>query len=104
MPEEDSLKKRGSAARTLIGVLALSGLPLSALQLAPAPVPPEAPRITMDEVKALQKKGEVVIVDVRTKEGFGVGHADGAVNIPLAELGVRMKELPKGKAIVAYCT
>lgn len=95
--------KRTYAVWALAGLLTVTGLRLGAAQLAPA-VPQEAPRITAAELKALLTKGEAVLVDVRAKEGFAVGHAEGAVNIPLADLGARMKELPKGKAIVAYCT
>ena len=45
----------------------------------------------------------VVILDVRTKEGFKEGHIPGAVNIPFDELSHRFKELPKDKEIVSYC-
>ena len=46
---------------------------------------------------------EVVIVDVRSKEGYREGHLPGALNIPFEELPSRMKALPKNKDIITYC-
>lgn len=44
------------------------------------------------------------LVDVRTPSEFAAGHIPGAANIPVQDLGARMKELqPKDAAIVVYC-
>jgi phage shock protein E len=44
------------------------------------------------------------IVDVRTPEEFKDGAYPGAINIPLALLPTRMKELePKSTPIILYC-
>ena len=64
----------------------------------------QAPRVTAAEVKQLAAKGEVVIIDVRSKDAYDVEHAEGAVSIPLQELEGRLAELPKDKLIAAYCT
>ena len=32
-----------------------------------------------------------------------MGHLPGALNIPLAELERRLKELPKSREVIAYC-
>ena len=56
------------------------------------------------EAKALVEKG-ALLIDVRTPEEFAGGHVDGAVNIPVGDLGERLGEL-KGKEdtdIVVYC-
>jgi rhodanese-related sulfurtransferase len=45
----------------------------------------------------------VTLLDVRPAEEFARGHLPGARNIQLAELGRRLKELPKKIEIVAYC-
>jgi rhodanese-related sulfurtransferase len=45
----------------------------------------------------------VTLLDVRPAEEFARGHLPGARNLPLAELGRRLKELPKKIEIVAYC-
>ena len=44
-----------------------------------------------------------VIVDVRTPAEFAAGHLPNARNIPLAELGQRAAELPKGKPVLVCC-
>ena len=44
------------------------------------------------------------IVDVRTPEEFQAGHIEGAVNIPVVDLGRRMSEVgSKKQAVVVYC-
>ncbi|MBI3321953.1 MAG: rhodanese-like domain-containing protein [Candidatus Omnitrophica bacterium] len=50
-----------------------------------------------------EQAGSVVLLDVRSREGFAAGHVPGAVNIPFEELPTRFKELPKSKDILAYC-
>ena len=46
---------------------------------------------------------DVVLLDVRARDGFREAHLPGAVKIPFAELSERLKELPKRKEIVSYC-
>ena len=43
------------------------------------------------------------LVDVRTPEEFASGHAEGARNIPVDEVGARLAELPRDKPVVVYC-
>ena len=43
------------------------------------------------------------MLDVRPEEEFRAGHIPGARSIPIAELKARLRELPKGREIVAYC-
>jgi rhodanese-related sulfurtransferase len=47
--------------------------------------------------------GEVIVIDVRPEAEFAAGHLPFARSIPLAELKRRVAELPKDKAIIAYC-
>ena len=64
----------------------------------------EAPRITMDEFKALyDAPNRPMILDVRPKGGYDAGHIKGAISFPEAEVDARVSELPKDKLIVAYC-
>ncbi len=56
-----------------------------------------------DELLQKVKSGEVVMIDVRPSNEFEVGHLPFAVSMPLAELKDRLSQLPKDKAIVAYC-
>ncbi|MFW7414930.1 ArsR/SmtB family transcription factor [Demequina sp. SO4-18] len=44
-----------------------------------------------------------VVLDVRPAEEFAHGHYDGAVNVPVAELEERMRELPDEASYVVYC-
>ena len=56
-------------------------------------------------VKRLLDAGtqDIVVLDVRSREGYNEGHLPGAVNIPFEELPSRMKELPKQKDLITYC-
>ncbi|MGH8635638.1 MAG: ArsR/SmtB family transcription factor [Burkholderiales bacterium] len=49
------------------------------------------------------RKGLVTVLDVRPPEEFAASHLPGAINIPVRELEKRLRELPKGKEVVAYC-
>ena len=51
-------------------------------------------------VKRLLDHGahDIVVLDVRTREGYAEGHVSGAVNIPFEELPTRAKELLGGIA------
>jgi len=46
---------------------------------------------------------EIVILDVRSREGFDEGHVPGAVHIPLEELTGRVRELDPKKEYISYC-
>jgi hypothetical protein len=63
----------------------------------------EVPRMPVAEASARAQSGEVVIVDVRDAGSFAESHIEGAVNIPLGEIGARAGELPRDKLIVTYC-
>jgi rhodanese-related sulfurtransferase len=49
------------------------------------------------------RKGEVTVLDVRPEQEYRAGHIPGARSVPVSELQKRFKELPKNRAIVAYC-
>ena len=49
------------------------------------------------------KSGEVTVLDVRPVLEFQAGHIPGALSIPVDELKRRLKELPVGREVVAYC-
>lgn len=45
-----------------------------------------------------------VVIDVRTVNEFKSGHAKGTVNIPLNQIGTKMKKIEKyGKPIITCC-
>ncbi|MGD9879922.1 MAG: ArsR/SmtB family transcription factor [Reyranella sp.] len=47
--------------------------------------------------------GRVTVLDVRPEDEYAAGHVPKAVNIPLRDLVRRLRELPRGREIVAYC-
>lgn len=49
------------------------------------------------------KRGDVTVIDVRPVSEFAERHLPHAVSVPLEELKRRLKQLPKGKPVVAYC-
>lgn len=50
-----------------------------------------------------QEPDRIVVLDVRTREGYAAGHLPGAVHIPFEELPGRLQELPQDKEIITYC-
>lgn len=59
--------------------------------------------IDFDELAARVRAGTVVVVDVRPLSEYEAGHIAGAISIPHDEIARRLAELPRGKAVVAYC-
>jgi predicted sulfurtransferase len=64
----------------------------------------KVPEITKEELREkLEKKADVIVVDVRKKESYDKSHIIGAISIPLEEIEQRHEELPKDKEIILYC-
>lgn len=63
-----------------------------------------APGIGIDGVGAhtLVAQG-ATLVDVRTPMEWEAGHVEGAVLIPLSDLGGRLHEIPRDRPVVVYC-
>ena len=59
--------------------------------------------VTAAEVVTRLREGSVLVLDVRPEDEYDLGHLPGALNIPLAQLEVRLSELPRDHEIVAYC-
>lgn len=59
--------------------------------------------VNREELLRRVRDGEVIVLDVRPSEEYAAGHIPGAVSVPIGELKARLKELPKGQEIVAYC-
>lgn len=63
----------------------------------------KGPDVTGADARRLVREG-ARLVDVRAPSEFAQGHIEGALNIPVQELGDRLQELePKDKAVVVYC-
>ena len=62
------------------------------------------PRISIDEVKALMAKKQVVLIDVRDPQSFAEGHMPGAINVPFDHLPNHVEAWKKEKRLlVTYC-
>jgi adenylyltransferase/sulfurtransferase len=46
---------------------------------------------------------ELMLVDVREPREFNAGHLNGAINVPIADLARRLKEIPPGTNPVFIC-
>jgi hypothetical protein len=65
---------------------------------------PDVARVSPENAHMSAMAGEAVIVDVRGQEFYDMGHARGAISLPLDQLPARFSELPKDKAVLFYCT
>jgi rhodanese-related sulfurtransferase/DNA-binding transcriptional ArsR family regulator len=65
--------------------------------------PEQLTQASRKELLAQAKRGEVIVLDVRPQEEYGVAHLPYARSMPVAEIEKRLAELPKGCEIVAYC-
>lgn len=62
------------------------------------------PRISIDEVKALMAKKQVVLIDVRDPQSFAEGHMPGAINVPFDQIPEHVDAWKKEKRLlVTYC-
>ena len=61
-------------------------------------------RVTPQEAREMVEKGKAIIVDVRGEDSYKAGHVKGARLIPINEVESRIKELPRDKMIITYCS
>jgi rhodanese-related sulfurtransferase/predicted transcriptional regulator len=59
--------------------------------------------ITRDELLLRLRQGDVVVLDVRPQPEYAAGHIPGALSVPLSDVKTRLREVPRGSEIVAYC-
>jgi rhodanese-related sulfurtransferase/DNA-binding HxlR family transcriptional regulator len=60
--------------------------------------------ISRKELSGRLKRGELVVLDVRPETEYQAGHIAGARSLPYTELRRRMRSIPKGAEVVAYCS
>lgn len=63
----------------------------------------EMEAVSLRELRRLVREGAVTVLDVRPADEFEAGHIPGALSVPVAELRKRMRQVPKGREVVAYC-
>jgi ArsR family transcriptional regulator len=59
--------------------------------------------VSRKELTRRLKDGLVTVLDVRPGDEYAAGHLPQAINIPLRDLPRRLREIPKGHEVVAYC-
>jgi hypothetical protein len=67
----------------------------------------EPGRITVDELKAKLAKGEpVFIIDSRSEGSYSSSDKQikGAVRIPPSDVELHLKDIPKDKELIVYCS
>ncbi|QUL53476.1 ArsR family transcriptional regulator [Paenibacillus tritici] len=59
--------------------------------------------LTMDEVREKLNNDSIILVDLRPKEEYEMDHIAGAISIPMEELEIFIRDIPKNTEIIAYC-
>ena len=60
--------------------------------------------VDVEEARDLiEEKADLVVLDVRMVPEFDSDHLEGAVNIPVEELGGRLSELNQNDELLVYC-
>jgi len=59
-------------------------------------------KTSSEDARELVASG-ATLLDVRTPGEYAGGHIDGALNIPVQQLGNRVAEVPKDQPVVVYC-
>lgn len=60
-------------------------------------------KITIEELKELEKAKNVLVLDVRNPDEYSESHVPGALNIPVTELENRLAEIPTEIQLVTAC-
>ncbi|MEO5580307.1 MAG: metalloregulator ArsR/SmtB family transcription factor, partial [Gemmatimonadaceae bacterium] len=59
--------------------------------------------LTASELRDRLRSGKVTLIDVRPEIEYRAGHIKGAISVPLERLDARLRDLPRGRPVVAYC-
>ncbi len=76
----------------------------------PAPAPAvegdrhDVARIAAEDLRSKMNRGEVTVIDVRDEASFEAAHIPGSLHMQFATIEGQIDQIPKGKAIVLYCT
>lgn len=84
--------------------VAVNTAPAPTATSAPATPADDAPRISIADAKAAFDAGNAFFVDSRAESAYKAEHIKGAINIPGGTLEAKLKDLPKDKKIIVYCS
>jgi rhodanese-related sulfurtransferase len=88
--------------KTRIAAVAL--LTVMASGIAAAQAVRNVPHISIDEVKQLMAKKQVVLIDVRDPQSYAEGHIPGAISVPFDHIPNYVDQWKKEKRLlVTYC-
>jgi len=59
--------------------------------------------ISRSELLEKMKSKTIVVIDVRPRDEYEMGHIPGAISVPLEELDEYLKSVPKDVQLAAYC-
>jgi hypothetical protein len=91
-------------SRTAPALSLLATLTLGGCVLWPEGQGPRAAPMPLAEALARRDKGEVVLIDVRSRAAYDEGHIPGALSIPEGQIAGRLAEIRRiGKLPVLYC-
>lgn len=60
-------------------------------------------RIGVIGARARVEAGSAILVDVRTEATYNSAHIEGALSMPVDQVGQRYAELPEDKLVIFYC-
>ena len=58
----------------------------------------------INQVKALGKEQQALLVDIREPKEYASGHIKGAINLPLRSLTDNLDRIPKTSPVILYCS
>jgi rhodanese-related sulfurtransferase len=65
---------------------------------------PSVALVRSDHVaRLLERQESLFVVDLRTSAEFAAGHIPGAVSLPIAAFGDRLREIPRTRRVLLYC-
>jgi rhodanese-related sulfurtransferase len=67
----------------------------------------EATRVTVEEIRERMDRGEpFAFVDTRNPQAWGEAETKlpGALRVPAGEAEKHLDEIPRGRAVITYCT
>ncbi|WP_107667900.1 rhodanese-like domain-containing protein [Cyanothece sp. BG0011] len=95
----------GNLAQTGDQVEALSDRNLTRIQQFLGSLPRDYYTVRqINQVKALSKEQQALLIDVREPKEYASGHIKGAINLPLRSLTDNLVRIPKNRPVILYCS